>query len=369
MARKKEIDISQIEGIEIANPLYDVVFKHLMENYRVATFFIESFIGEKIESITMVKSESTIFKWLKRYEKLYLTPKDKERLKNLTVIRMDFVATIQTEKGEYKKILIEIQKARDNSDVIRFRNYLADHYKRKDTVTIKDKATNVPIPIITIYLLGFNLTETNAVVIHVKRSYHDSIKDETLKIKIPFIEYLTHDSYLVQLGRITGEMGSRIEKVLSVFEQRYFIDSKTKTTKKYPHVTEDKNIRLMLDILEQILADPQLRSDIDLEWASYDILEGLVIDKNKELKKQGKKLQKALAESVKKDMAIAEKDQALAEKDQALAEKDDALAEKDQTIAEKDEALAEKDQTIAEKEEALQKAYAEIANLLQKDKQ
>ena len=106
MARQKKIDIAQIEGIEIANPLYDVVFKHLMENYRVATFFIESFIGEKIESITMLKSESTIFKWLKNYERLYLTREDKERIKDLTVIRLDFVATVRTKDGEYKKILI-----------------------------------------------------------------------------------------------------------------------------------------------------------------------------------------------------------------------------------------------------------------------
>ena len=341
MARQKKIDVSQIKGIEIANPLYDVVFKHLMENYSVATYFIESFIGEKIESITMLKSESTIFKWLKNYEKLYLTPADKARLKNLTVIRMDFVATIRMDSGEYKKVLIEIQKARDNLDVMRFRSYLADHYSRKDTVTVNDKATNMPLPIITIYLLGFKLPETNAVVIHVKRSYHDLITDKTLKIKIPFIEYLTHDSYLVQLGRITGEMHTRIEKALSVFEQRYFIDSKTKITKKYPHVTEDKNVRMMLEILEHIISDPQLRADIELEWASYGILEGLVMDKNKELKKQGKALQKALAKNIKNEQALAAKDQALAAKDQALAAKD----------------------------EALQKAYAEIANLRQKHKQ
>ena len=29
-----------VEGIEIANPLYDVVFKRLMENTHVATYFI-----------------------------------------------------------------------------------------------------------------------------------------------------------------------------------------------------------------------------------------------------------------------------------------------------------------------------------------
>ena len=335
MARKKKEDIEQIEGIEIANPLYDVVFKHLMENQRVAGYFIESFIGEKIENLTMLAKESTLFKWLKKYEKLNLTPEDKIRLKDLTVIRLDFVATIRTVDGEYKKVLIEIQKAREDSDVLRFRTYLAEHYKRKDTVMVNGKDTAAPLPIITIYLLGFNLPGTDAVVIRAKHDMYDIIANKAMKVKIPFLEYLTHDSYLIQLSRITGKMQTRLEKVLSVFEQRYFIDSETKIAKKYPYRTDDKIVRLMLEILEHVNSDPAHRRDIEMEWASYDILNGLVIDKNKEIKRLGKAHQKA-------------------------------LVEKDKVIAKKDEALAKKDEALAEKDEALQKAYAEIAKLMQK---
>jgi len=339
MAKKMKTDISQVEGVEIANPLYDVVFKRLMENTRVASYFIESFIGEKVENITMLAKESTVFKWLKKYEKLNLTAKDRERLKDLTVIRLDFVATIKTDDGSYKKVLIEIQKARDNSDVMRFRGYLAEHYRRRDSITVKDKTTNVPLPIITIYLLGFNLPDTDVVVIRVKRDFQDMVADKVMKIKIPFLEYLTHDSYLVQLGRITGRMQTRIEKVLSVFEQKYFIDSKTKIAKKYPHATDDKNVRLMLEILEHINADPKQRADIELEWASYDILEGLVLDKNKELKKQGKALQKALAENAKKEQTIAEKEQTIAKKEQTIAEKEQTIEYQARRIAELEDKL------------------------------
>jgi hypothetical protein len=51
-----------LKGIEIANPLYDVVFRRLMENTRVACYFIETFIKKKIESLTMLAQEITTFK-------------------------------------------------------------------------------------------------------------------------------------------------------------------------------------------------------------------------------------------------------------------------------------------------------------------
>jgi hypothetical protein len=38
------IKSDEIQGIEIANPLYDTVFKHLMANNRVATDFIETLL-------------------------------------------------------------------------------------------------------------------------------------------------------------------------------------------------------------------------------------------------------------------------------------------------------------------------------------
>jgi hypothetical protein len=50
------------------------------------------------------------------------------------LIRLDFVATIKLKTGGTKKVLIEIQKARKPIDVMRFRNYLAEHYKKQDKI-------------------------------------------------------------------------------------------------------------------------------------------------------------------------------------------------------------------------------------------
>jgi len=135
----------------------------------------------------MIAKEQAIFKWSRKLEKFNLTPEELESLKKLTVMRLDFVATVKTDAGSYKKVLIEVQKARDTTDVMRFRNYLAEHYKRKDAITLNGKATHVPLPIITIYLDGFNLSDTDVVVIRANRTYHDMIADEDIKVKIPFV--------------------------------------------------------------------------------------------------------------------------------------------------------------------------------------
>ena len=135
VAVDKNVDV---QGIEIANPLYDVVFKHLMENTRVASYFIETFIGEKVENLTLLAQESTYFKWLETYDKLELEPEDLELLKKITVIRLDFVATIKTEDGELNTIIDKEKKIRKQAKTIEAKDKTL---KAKDkTLKAKDKA-------------------------------------------------------------------------------------------------------------------------------------------------------------------------------------------------------------------------------------
>jgi len=294
------------EGIEIANPLYDAVFKHLMDNNKVAAYFIETFIGEKVESLTLVRQEIPVFKWSKKFDKFSMSPEELERLKKLTYIRLDFAATLKTKSGEYKKVLIEIQKSRNTEDVKRFRDYLAENYKRKEKIVKNNKSEESALPIIAIYLLGFNLPESDAIVFRVGRSYYDMIKKAPMSVKIPFAELLTHDSYIVQLDRITGKLQTRLEKVLSVFEQRYFINSKKKTKKNYPHTTEDEVVNLMIEILEHIAADPEKMEEIEMEWSSHEFLNSTFLKKEKEIRETQKALEREKKAREKDKRKIAE---------------------------------------------------------------
>ena len=95
----------------IANPIYDTVFKRLMENRHSARFFIETLIGEKLEDIAMVPQEYTYHAKVKKKKTKVEVSDSKDEWEVLSLIRFDFVATIRSDDGEYRKVFIEIQKS------------------------------------------------------------------------------------------------------------------------------------------------------------------------------------------------------------------------------------------------------------------
>jgi hypothetical protein len=301
----------------IANPIYDVVFKRMMENDKVAKFFIGTLINQPIDTIDFKPQEFTV----------------KNKLANLSFFRLDFIATIKTKSGEYIKVIIEIQKARNHIDLMRFRNYLAENYKKEDTVN----GETLILPIIPIYILGFNLPEIETACIKIERNYKDLLSKKIISKKSDFIEKLTHDSFIVQVNRISGKFQSRLDKLLSLFEQSNFIDDK-KYVKEFTHKIDSEDLKIVTDILHHTGVDPKQKKLIEIELEAWrSIYAGYRENEIKYFK----------------DLKIKEeelkiKDSTIAEKDNAIAEKDNAIADKDNTIAEKDNALADKDNTIAE---------------------
>jgi hypothetical protein len=63
----------------IANPIYDVVFKRMMENEKVAKFFIGTLLEQTIETVIVKPQEFTYT----------------DELAGLAVFRLDFIATIK----------------------------------------------------------------------------------------------------------------------------------------------------------------------------------------------------------------------------------------------------------------------------------
>ena len=102
----------------IANPIYDSVFKYLLEDIEIAQELLATIIGEDIVSIS-VQPQETIAE---------------VESHALTVFRLDFKALIKRKDGTYKKVLIELQKAKKLFDIMRFRRYLAENYQKLDTI-------------------------------------------------------------------------------------------------------------------------------------------------------------------------------------------------------------------------------------------
>ena len=331
MAKSKIIEKSdavRTNGVKIANPIYDTVFKHLMENRRVARFFVETLIGEQVDEIAVVPQEYTYrrirSKKVKETDEIKVKDADdKEEI--FSIIRFDFVATIRNAEGKHKKVLIEIQKSRKPTDLIRFRTYLGEQYKRADVINTSNGEVEKSLPIICIYLLGFILPKHQSKAFRVGRITRDLITQRKITEKDDFVEALTHDAYFVQFARINGKPRTLLEKMLSVFEQEYFIDDKN-IVKKYTHPVDHEIIEEMIDVLRNVAADPEEQRIIEQEWFAMKDEEGY---------------EQALK-------ALAEKDKALEENKKALEEKDKALEEKDKALEEKDKVLEEKDKVIVE---------------------
>lgn len=271
----------------IANPIYDVVFKRMMENERVAKFFIGTLLNQKIESIKVRPQEFTYT----------------DKLAGLAVFRLDFIAIIKDDNGQNKKVLIEIQKAKNRIDLMRFRNYLAEQYKKQDRV----EGIQEILPITTIYILGFQIPNIDSACIHVQRQYRDMIEERIIGTKSDFIEKLTHDSYIVQVGRIKDRFKSRIDKLLSVFEQAHFV-GEGEVLKEYNYTIDEDELKLMAQILHHSGVDPESRRLIEIEREAWRTVDALV--ENERIT-----FQKALDE---KDKALDEKDKALDEKDKII---------------------------------------------------
>ncbi|MDR3198027.1 MAG: hypothetical protein LBU34_09190, partial [Planctomycetaceae bacterium] len=114
--------------IIIANPIYDVVFKRLMDDTENAKFFIETLLDQEVKNIEFRPQEYPV-------PNKYIGPESVQgRLPGaMTFFRLDFLANIKTANGKYQKVLIEVQKGRKTLDIWRFRDYLAEHYKRPET--------------------------------------------------------------------------------------------------------------------------------------------------------------------------------------------------------------------------------------------
>ncbi|MBK9462904.1 MAG: hypothetical protein IPN94_26695 [Sphingobacteriales bacterium] len=86
---------------------------------------------------------------------------------------------------------------------MRFRKYLGNNYSKPDA------ENKEPLPITTIYFLGFELEEKipNS-VIKVNRHYYDGITNQEIHVRSTFIEQLSHDSYVIQISNLQPNLAN-----------------------------------------------------------------------------------------------------------------------------------------------------------------
>lgn len=295
--------------MQIANPIYDTVFKFLMEDTPSAILLLSTIIDEPIVSLEFLPQENV----------------GQIEQRSLTVYRLDFAAKIKTESG-HKQVLIEIQKAKLPSDIMRFRRYLGEQYSKKSNhykVAGKGKRTAQykPLPIVSIYFLGYSLEHVKVPVIKVNRHYYDVVAGRQIELKEDFIESLTHDSYVIQISELRETHQTEVEQLLAIFDQHKHLESDEHILDIDETDYPDK-YHALIRRLQQATAEPEVRRNMDTEdeiLADLQALERTIEEKEQALEK--------------KDLVIEEKELVIEEKDQALEKKDLELEEKDRLIA------------------------------------
>ena len=204
----------------IANPIFDVTFKYLMEDLEIARKLISAIINEDIIELEVRPQEHTTT----------------SQSHFLTVYRMDFKALIKTKDETLKKVIIELQKSKKAFDVLRFRHYLGDNYSQTDMVD----GLKVSLPIIPIYILGFKLS-IDKPLLKIGRVYQDISTGQEIVGKDDFIEQLSHDCFIIQIPLLSERVQSKVERLLSVFNQQWVLDHNEEWLMRYPKEEEIKN--------------------------------------------------------------------------------------------------------------------------------
>jgi len=195
--------------MKIANPIYDVVFKYLMEDNTVAKLLVSSIIGKEVISLDPKPQEHTREKDKKE---------NKEGFENLTYYRLDFSAKIKLSDGEEKVVIIEMQKADLPTDIMRFRRYLGEQYVDYENSTINNKEIDA-MQIYAIYFLGKDLGIYDTPVLSISPEVKDVSTGEIVSQTSKFIEGLNHKSWIVQINCLKERRRNEMEQLLSIFDQ------------------------------------------------------------------------------------------------------------------------------------------------------
>ena len=270
--------------VYVANPLYDAVFKYLMEDNRIAKTILSALLKKKVIDVK-----------IRRNEYANLT-----RRESISMFRIDFAATILDEDNQPHLMLIELQKTWLPTETLRFRRYLALQYNNEENMR-KEEHGKYVIPMVAIYLLGHCVGEIEEPVIYVNHhAYNYDGKKVEAGIPDPFVESLQHDSIIVQIPLLHGRVNNRLEKVLCLFDQTNVADNKKVIKVDDKQFEGDNDMEYIVRRLQSAAADPDMRYQMNAEDEFFKELEA-------------------------RDSLIMEKDGQLKEKDGQLKEKDEML--------------------------------------------
>lgn len=250
---------------------------------------------------------------------------------------MDFAARIALVDGTEKLVLIEIQKAKLSSDIMRCRKYLGAQYaSSENSYTIGDELKAMPI--VSIYFLGHSLESLHAPVIRVERRCLDVSGKVLQGPTDPFIASLTHDSFIVKIPYLKQQHQTDLESLLGLFDQAQRDPADAHSLgireEEYPEKFHPVIFRLI-----RAISEPEIREVMEVEDTYLADMETI-------------------------ERTVAAKEVLLGKKDIAISEKDVVISAKELLIAEKEALIQKKEALIEQKESESQRFFAKAMEVL-----
>ena len=299
--------------ITVANPIYDVVFKYLMEDRRIACTILSALLKENIVEVEMRPHEYS-----------------NDKRDSLSVYRIDFGAKVRDRDGSEHSILIELQKTWLETETLRFRQYLGVQYENPKNMTGDG---TFALPMVAVYLLGHRVGNIEEPVLYVR--HHAYSYDEKLVTKglpNPFVDSLTHDSIIVQIPLLHGQINNRLDKVLSIFDQtRKDHDNQKVLNIDDSLYADDADMRHILHRLVMAAADADIRQHMNVEDEYYSAIE-------------------------KRDTEILQRDYLLAQQKVKIEEQSTQLQEQSTQLQEQSTQLQEQSTQLQEQSTQLRKS-------------
>ena len=304
----------------VANPIYDVVFKYLMEDQRIARTILSALLKEDILEVDMRPHEHI-----------------NDKRDSVSVLRIDFGARVRRPDGSVHLILIELQKTWLETETLRFRQYLSVHYDNPDNMI---DGGEIALPMVAVYLLGHRVGDIDEPVLYVRHNSYDYDGQLVTKgLPNPFVDSLTHDSIIVQIpllrGRLTRQADgrqsgkSRLDKVLSIFDQ----SNKEGKNRKVLNIDDrlydgDADMEHILQRLAMAAGDAKLRQDMNIEEEFISAIERRdteILHRDYELAKQKVLIDEQKSQLDEQKSQIDEQKSQIDEQKSQIANKDASL--------------------------------------------
>ncbi|MDI9338700.1 MAG: hypothetical protein QM539_09790 [Alphaproteobacteria bacterium] len=348
------------ERIIITNPIYNAVFKYLMDDLESAKIIISTLLNKKILSLKPLSNDLVNSDPPNQTSVTSNTKKTDSDSNMIPLMRLDYSAEILHDNNTKELVTIELQKARFPSDELRFRQYIAENLKRTKDVkankidpdTGKPKKKKVPMRYLPIFILNFDIEkEIKDLVLITEHFTTGMFSGKKLTDPSRFLDNLLYNIIVVQLPYINKidpkTLKSEPHKLAIYHLFQLFNQNHQLENDKYSLFLEDTKQTQHFERLVKRLANIKAN---DRKIVQKMILEDTMLQDFLDLEN----------ERVYHKKIINKQTIALEEKDKTIKEKDKTIEEKDKTIEEKDKKLEEKEKTIEAKDTLIQELMKKL---------